>query len=411
MLSYRPTLRGCFFIGIAVVALLISMIKPSVAYSMIASVCISLVISSFILSWFSLSGIEVTRDILYDGVLGENLCLPINVKNNSGSKSRSALVRESFDFSNRNFNEFALPSLAPGEEKTIERYVLPRKRGKFQLCRIELTGGDPAGLFKRLRRFDLPAELTIFPAIERISSLDLKTKTRICSTVSTRPLGISGQGEDIFGLREYRHGDPVRFVNWKATLRQKNVIVKEFESNEMNRISLLLDVDERYVGYDSYDSNFEYLVKTAASIMHYLSGMYCETSFITYYGEDKTFFRETGSPYNLSGKVDGLLSVLQPSDIGLGRLLESSIDFLPEDSILYCLTMSADDNLYKYFDQLSGKSIDIRWLFAPPECFPKIIPGGNSNKEDTSLFGYGMHSPTPFVVERGLELDDALAGG
>jgi len=408
MLPIIPTFRGAVLIGITIIAFCVMMINPSLATGLITSLFIALLISSFILSCFSLFELELSRDICLDGTIGEDVYLPLTIKNKTGHRRQPFVVRESFGFSRDTCNEFVIHALLPLEKRTVERYVLASSRGKFKLARVKLIGGDPAGLFQNVRTFDLTGELTLFPAIQKISSLELQTKNKIRSTVSGQPLGISGQGQDLFGLREYRHGDPVRLVHWKASARQQKLIIKEFETKGMNRISVLLDVDLRYVGNDKYDNNFEYLVKTSSSIMHYLSGMYCQASFITSCDKKGSIICEEGSAFSIAGTTDSILAELQPGNMNLEKLLEVSLNIVPDDSIIYCLTMSASDNMYKYFDLLSAKGIEVRWLFAPPECFPKIVPGIPMKDPDTSLMGYGMQSPPPFIVKRGQDLEDAL---
>lgn len=408
MLPIKPTFRGGIIIGIAVIAFCIAMINPSFSTALIASILFAILISGFVLSCWSLFGIELKRNICFDGVRKTDVYIPLTIKNKTKRRIQTLIIREVIGFSKTDFIEFAINTLLPLEKRTLERYALASKRGKFQLNQVKLIGGDPAGLFQRVRIVELPGEVTVFPNIEKISSLELQTKNKIRSTVSGQPLGISGQGQDIFGLREYRHGDPVRIVHWKASARQHGLVVKEFEAQGLNRISVLLDVDKRYVGNDEYDNNFEYNIMCSASIIHYLSGMYCHSSFITACDQKGTLLCETGSAYSIAGIVDAKLVELQPCDMSVEKLLESSLDIVPEDSILYCFTMSASDNLYKYFDQLSSKGIEVKWIFAPPEGFPRIIPGIQQKEPDISLFGYGMHSPTPYVIKRGCNLEDAL---
>ncbi len=409
MLPIMPTFRGGVLILIAIVAFFVAMVNPGLATAMVASALIALIIASLILSFFTLFGLELSREICKDGIKDEKIYLPLTLKNITGRRRQACLIRESLTLSREPWSEFSVHALLPLEARTLERYVLASRRGKFHFNKVQLIGGDPAGLFQRIKTFHLPVDISVFPAIEKITFLQLQTKNKIRSTISGQPLGISGQGQDIFGLREYRQRDPVRLIHWKASARQQKLVVKEFEDQGLNRISVLLDNDQRYFGKDMYDNNFEYLIKTAASIINYLSGMYCETSFIT--ADDKTdsIMCETGSAYSLAGTTNEILSELQPGKVNIETLLEASLDIVPDDSILYCLSMSADERLYQYFDVLTAKGIEVRWLFAPPECFPKIIPGINLSKPDTSLFGYGMHNPTPVIAERDLKIEGLLA--
>lgn len=409
MLPLKPTFRGIVLIVIALISFCVTMANPSFTSGLITSICFSVLISSFLLSLFSLFGITLSRDICIDGVIEEEVYLPLTIKNKTGYTRQTSVIRESFGFSRKRYNEFPINNLMPFEERIAERYILADKRGKFGLGIVKLIGGDPLGFFQMIKTFELLGELIVYPSIEKISSLEMQKKHKILSTVSGQPLGISGKGQDIFGLREYRHGDPVRLVDWKVSTRQKRLLIKEFESHGINSISILLDVDSRYAGKDKFESNFEYLVKSSASIIYYLSGMYCQTSFITACNKDNSIIFESESASSLSKITDPILAEIQPNDVSLEKLLEESVNLIPDDSILYCLTMSANENIYKYFDLLSAKGVEIRWFFAPPECFPEIISGVKEKETDTSLFGYGMHFPEPNILKRDLKLKDVLA--
>jgi uncharacterized protein (DUF58 family) len=408
MLSLKPTFRGIVLIVMSMIAFCVTMANPSFPTAMVTSICIAILISSFFLSCFSLCGISITRDICIDGAIEDEVYLPLTIKNNTAFRRQVYIIRESFGFSRTIYNEFLVNSLSPYEERIAKRYVLASQRGKFKLNKLKLIGGDPTGFFQHIKTFELSGELIIYPCIERLPTLEMQKKHKILSTVSGQPLSISGQGQDIFGLRDYRHGDPVRLVDWKVSARQKKLLIKEFEAHGINPISIILDVDSKYAGNDRYASNFEYLVKTTASIIHYLSGMYCQTSLITASEKEKGIIFENGSAGNLANITDSILAEIQPFDMNLEKLFEESLNLIPDDSILYCLTMSANENIYQYFDVLSAKGVEIRWFFAPPECFPEIIPGIEQEEPDTSLFGYGMHSPEPSILKRGFELKDAI---
>ncbi len=54
-----------------------------------------------------------------------------------------------------------------------------------------------------------------------------------------------GEGTDFKQLAEYRYGDPVRHIDWKATLRLGKPIIREFQDERDQCILLLIDCGRR----------------------------------------------------------------------------------------------------------------------------------------------------------------------
>jgi len=50
-----------------------------------------------------------------------------------------------------------------------------------------------------------------------------------------------GLGQDLYALREYRPNDDLRRVDWKATARSTQLIVREFSAEDDKRVSVILD--------------------------------------------------------------------------------------------------------------------------------------------------------------------------
>ena len=59
-----------------------------------------------------------------------------------------------------------------------------------------------------------------------------------------------GEGTDFKQLAEYRYGDPVRHIDWKATLRQNKPILREFQDERDQCVMLLIDCGRRMRAYD-----------------------------------------------------------------------------------------------------------------------------------------------------------------
>ncbi len=76
-----------------------------------------------------------------------------------------------------------------------------------------------------------------------------------------------GAGHELHSLREYQPRDDVRHIDWKATARQRRLIVREFTAEDERRVHIALD-DFVEAGDDADTrARFEQAVNLAASLV------------------------------------------------------------------------------------------------------------------------------------------------
>ena len=112
------------------------------------------------------------------------------------------------------------------------------RRGRFIIKDFEISSRFPFGFFRHRRRLPArEAELYVFPAIqpfnETLEALQLEAG-RI--TANKR-----GLGQDLLALRDYQPYDDFRRIDWKATARSRNLIVREFSADDDKRVIIFFD--------------------------------------------------------------------------------------------------------------------------------------------------------------------------
>ncbi|MEP7105624.1 MAG: DUF58 domain-containing protein [Chloroflexota bacterium] len=118
------------------------------------------------------------------------------------------------------------------EERDLER--LPR--GVLRAEGLILESGDPAGLF--VHRRALPGrELGL--VLPRFASLAASRRQREVEAAPPAPR--AGSGNEIFGVREYVRGDPLRRIHWRTSARRGELVVREFEPPGQRSLTLVLD--------------------------------------------------------------------------------------------------------------------------------------------------------------------------
>jgi uncharacterized protein (DUF58 family) len=73
-----------------------------------------------------------------------------------------------------------------------------------------------------------------------------------------------GRGIEFAGFRQYQYGDDASLIDWKASLRSKEIIIREFENYKNFTIFFLLDVSDSML----FSSNEKLKCEYAAEVMY-----------------------------------------------------------------------------------------------------------------------------------------------
>ena len=114
----------------------------------------------------------------------------------------------------------------------------PSRRGPVEMSEWWLQSGDPLGLFKRLNRGQ---DMEVALVLPRFISLRAQPLVRELEASVTAPR--AGHGTEVFGVRDYQPGDPLRRIHWRTTARRGELIVREFEPPGVQNLGIFLDPD------------------------------------------------------------------------------------------------------------------------------------------------------------------------
>ncbi len=117
-----------------------------------------------------------------------------------------------------------------------ERLLQPQRRGVVRVADWWVESGDPLGLFA-VRARGRDGELTL--VLPRYTSLRRHPLARELEASVTAPR--AGSGTEVFGVRQYQPGDPLRRIHWRSTARLGELIVREFEPPGVQNVGIFLD--------------------------------------------------------------------------------------------------------------------------------------------------------------------------
>ncbi len=132
------------------------------------------------------------------------------------------------------------PFVKPGQtKKAIITTTFPR-RGSYKTLDLTLSSNFPFGFFNRLKVINYPQKIVVYP--KPISCKDLTTtKGRLKSLSETRSKNSTikdASYDEIISIRNYSQGDPIKFVNWKATAKTDKLKVNEMTGETSKEILL-----------------------------------------------------------------------------------------------------------------------------------------------------------------------------
>lgn len=121
------------------------------------------------------------------------------------------------------FGSIQLPVIRDGVE--VPFWLTFPGRGPGEIKRMKIQSGFPLGFFNRFRVFKPQVEILVYPRpLFRPMPL-LSGFSPGGEKLSFSPGEMS---DEAGGLRDFRETDPLKWVEWKASARKGNLVVKEF---------------------------------------------------------------------------------------------------------------------------------------------------------------------------------------
>ena len=146
--------------------------------------------------------------------------------------------------------------------------VRPLARGDAVFAPSTLCADSPLGLWRYTTRLGEAAPVRVFPNFAAIARFDELVHAARSRETGIRRQRRRGEGLDFHQLREYRPGDSIRQIDWKATSRKRELISREYEAEQDQRIVFLLDCSRRMRSQDGALSHFDHGLNAMILLAH-----------------------------------------------------------------------------------------------------------------------------------------------
>ena len=153
-------------------------------------------------------------------------------------------------------------------EEVVLRYKVRCRRGLYRLEVLHVEAWDVLGYGRKVVKVPCSRVLTVLPRYERLGGITIAPR-RTLVTHGTARSRRGGTGVEFFGVREYRPGDELRRLNWKALARLGEAVVVEYEEERAADVVVVLDVRARAYRVAQAPELLDYAVRGAAALTQF----------------------------------------------------------------------------------------------------------------------------------------------
>lgn len=242
-----PTVLWIWLLGGSLILSVLTVFSPAwlVVLALVDGLIFIATTIDFLLLWIGTggsnhAGIEVVREIPRTGSLRVPVESVLTVRNRTNMR----LTGEFRDDLPEHFvsNPPTHPlDLAVGIETRSTSALTPHRRGAFDLEHAYLKIASPLRLWQRQITIDVRDRLNIYPDMKQLSDYALLARTDRLSLIGVRRTRRVGQDSDFERLRDYTRDDNYRHIDWRSTARRNKLTVRQFQSDQSQRLIFMLD--------------------------------------------------------------------------------------------------------------------------------------------------------------------------
>jgi uncharacterized protein (DUF58 family) len=216
-------------------------------------------------SRLSLSGIRCSASVDKHKLFpGESFALRVNAEN---AKFLPVWLQMSvpfegvFDSSSGEMRFTGEGGLLWYQQVRFTRELIARRRGVYRVGPARMKVGDLFGFFPRQKLTGNDIQVIVYPRLVPLKPFVLPSRDFFGVPGAKTPV------QDpvyILGTRDYQHGQPARYIHWKASARHNRLQEKVFEPSEQKKVLLAVEVGQFQKANAS--ENFERTLEVVGSL-------------------------------------------------------------------------------------------------------------------------------------------------
>ncbi|UFU02186.1 DUF58 domain-containing protein [Ruania suaedae] len=215
------------------------LLAPQVTTVAVWAGAVALLVALDVLLAAAIGPLEVERSTAGAVRRGEQVESVLTLTN-LGRRTARGLVRDAWQPSagaTGNRHRLRIP---PEDGQRVRTPLRPTRRGDVRADRVTIRTYGPLGLAARQASRDVPGIVRVLPEFSSRRHLPSRL-ARLREMDGRTAVNVRGQGTEFDSLREYVVGDDVRAIDWRATARRSEVVVRTWRPERDRRVLIVLD--------------------------------------------------------------------------------------------------------------------------------------------------------------------------
>ncbi|MBV4476377.1 DUF58 domain-containing protein [Pseudomonas botevensis] len=194
--------------------------------------------------------------------------------------------------------------LQPGRSSQIGYRLRPLQRGHFSFEHCEVNLPSPLRLWSGKRLLNVTDHTRVYPDFARLYGGELLAVDNWLNQLGVRQRQRRGQGMEFHQLRDFREGDSLRQIDWKATARHRTPIAREYQDERDQQIIFMLDCGRQMRSQDGELSHFDHALNACLLLSYVALRQGDAVGLSTFAGDQRRYL----APVKGSGQLSALLN-------------------------------------------------------------------------------------------------------
>jgi len=224
------------------------------AYAIVLGI---LALIDYLLSKYSQPKLKITRTLDPHLALGVRQKVTIKVSNQSPRPEQLWIT----DSPSSQIQLLGLPlaaQIAPGEHAVLHYRIIPLQRGLAEFGQVCCRIMSSLKLWEKNTYYCEPEVAKIYPNYKPLFQSSFINSELLYSDWGVQLSQRRGEGTDFRQLRDFRVGDSLRQIDWRATARFNRPISREYQEERDQQVIFLLDCGRRMRAKDGDISHFDH---------------------------------------------------------------------------------------------------------------------------------------------------------
>lgn len=165
--------------------------------------------------------------------------------------------------------------------------VRMRVRGDAVFAPCELMRDSPLGLWCAREHVGAADVVRVYPDFSTVAGYALLALENRLELMGIRKRPRRGAGLEFHQLRDWREGDTLRQVDWKATSRRVQIISREYQEERDQQVLFLLDCGRRMRATDSDLMHFDHCLNAMLLLSYIALRQGDAVGLVTFGGHDR----------------------------------------------------------------------------------------------------------------------------